>query len=114
MQYQEAIRSLTDAVARRQAILFVGAGVSMSVGLPSWESLIAHMQSDLGIDCSTNDCHRSSYQEIAEFYRLKHGSICPLVEWMSQEWRVDPDRLRKSHLHRLIVDPVYLHHQLRC
>ncbi|MBY2949192.1 SIR2 family protein [Rhizobium leguminosarum] len=104
MQYQEAIRSLTDAVARRQAILFVGAGVSMSVGLPSWESLIAHIQSDLGIDCSTNDCHRSSYQEIAEFYRLKHGSICPLVEWMSQEWRVDPDCLRKSHLHRLIVD----------
>jgi hypothetical protein len=104
MQYQKAIRSLTDAVARRRAILFVGAGVSMSVGLPSWANLIAYMQSDLGMERSTDGCHRSSYQEIAEFYRLKHGSICPLVDWMSAEWRVDPDRLRKSDLHRLIVN----------
>lgn len=104
MQYQKAIRSLTDAVAKRQAILFVGAGVSMSVGLPSWASLIAYMQSDLGIERSTRDHNRRSYQEIAELYCLRHGSICPLVDWMSREWRVGPDRLRKSDLHRLIVN----------
>lgn len=102
-QHQDAIRSLTDAIAKRQAILFVGAGVSMSVGLPSWASLIAYMQSDLGIDQPTNSLHRSSYPEIAEFYRLKHGSICPLVAWMSRKWQVNPDRLRQSDLHRLIA-----------
>jgi len=76
----------------------------MSVGLPSWTRLIAHIRSDLGVERSSANLHRSSYQEIAEFYRLKHGSICPLVEWMSREWRIDPDRLRQSDLHRLIVD----------
>ncbi|MBW9117655.1 SIR2 family protein [Rhizobium cauense] len=104
MKYQEAVRSLTDAVARRRAILFVGAGVSMSVGLPSWENLIEHMQSDLGMARSVPESHRSSYQQIAEFYRLKHGWICPLVEWMNREWRIDADRLRNSDLHRLIVN----------
>jgi len=104
MHYQNAIRSLADAVTRRRAILFVGAGVSMSVGLPSWAGLVAYMQSDLGMAPSPRRINRSSYQEIAEFYRLKHGSIGPLVDWMSREWRVDPDRLRKSDLHGLIVD----------
>ena len=46
----EAIERLAEAVRRKNAILFVGAGVSMSVGLPSWDMLIRHMEEELGIE----------------------------------------------------------------
>lgn len=34
---------LARAIRNRQAILFAGAGVSMTVGLPSWQTLIEHV-----------------------------------------------------------------------
>ena len=39
---------LRQAVRERQVILFVGAGVSMNLGLPSWEDLMRKMGEDLG------------------------------------------------------------------
>jgi len=38
---------LAGAIKRRQAILFVGAGVSMAVGLPSSKTLIVHLLKEL-------------------------------------------------------------------
>jgi hypothetical protein len=40
---------LVRAIRERSAILFVGAGVSMTVGLPSWNTLIEHMADELGV-----------------------------------------------------------------
>ena len=44
------IEDLVTAIRNRQAILFAGAGVSMTVGLPSWRTLIDHMGEELGYD----------------------------------------------------------------
>ncbi|MGY4625302.1 hypothetical protein ACVWY3_003058 [Bradyrhizobium sp. USDA 4486] len=41
---------LAAAIRRRCAVLFVGAGVSMAVGLPSCQSLIEHPLDDLDLD----------------------------------------------------------------
>ena len=73
-------RILAGAIKRRQAILFVGAGVSMAVDQPSWKTLVAHLLKGLqlgpevidGID-GTND----GYQMLAEFFRLKQGGMGP-------------------------------------
>jgi len=98
----EAVDHLAKAIRERRAILFVGAGVSMSVGLPSWQKLIEHMASELGIDRKLAD-ERASYQTLAEYYRLKHGSLGPLRSWMDRNWSVARDKVEKSELHRLIV-----------
>jgi hypothetical protein len=96
------IDELAAAIVRRKAILFVGAGVSMSVGLPSWAAMVQHMAEDLHIAPSTLE--GVSFQTLAEFYRLQSGSIGPLRSWMDRHWHVGRDEIAKSQLHTLIVE----------
>ncbi|RVL66296.1 SIR2 family NAD-dependent protein deacylase [Sinorhizobium meliloti] len=97
-------KEIVSALERRHAVLFVGAGVSMSVGLPSWKTLVDHILSELRLDDSVMHDPDISYQTIAECYRLQHGDITSLCEWMRQNWRVSPERIERSELHRLIVE----------
>ncbi|MER9356713.1 SIR2 family protein [Mesorhizobium sp. M0514] len=102
MNDDHPIDSLANAIRHRSAILFVGAGVSISVGLPSWEKLIERMAKELGVDDEFST-RRDRFQTLAEYYRIKHGSIGPLRSWMDRNWSVAKERIEKSELHRLIV-----------
>lgn len=95
------LAKLAAAVRDKRVILFAGAGVSMSVGLPSWAELVDHMRSDLGLDDIAGNW---TYQTLAEYYRLQHGSIGPLRSWMDRTWSVSADRVRESAIHDLIVE----------
>ena len=96
-----SFEKLASAVRNKRAILFAGAGVSMSVGLPSWAQLVDHMRRDLGLSDLVGNW---TYQTLAEYYRLQHGSIGPLRSWMDRTWSVAADRVRGSQIHDLIVE----------
>jgi len=101
MPENNSLEILAASVSKRQAILFAGAGVSMSVGLPSWRQFIEHMSSELNIDPSVME--RTNYQTLAEYYRIKHGSIGPLRSWLDRTWCVSEENVRNSKIHELIV-----------
>jgi hypothetical protein len=95
-----AYGQLVEAVKARRCILFAGAGLSMAVGLPSWSQLIEHMRADLGLAENETD---ADYQALAEYYRLKQGSIGALRSWMDRTWSVSEAKVARSKLHELIV-----------
>src|SRR4051794_8662587 len=82
---------LADAIQRRHAILFVGAGVSMTVGLPSWQTLVDHLLKELDLKPEVIDGMNDGYQMLAEFYRLKQGGLGPLRSWLDRNWKVASD-----------------------
>src|SRR3954469_14422151 len=88
---------LAAAIRQRRAILFVGAGVSMAVGLPSWQSLIDHLLEDLGLESRVIEGMHGGYQTLAEYYRLKRGGIGPLRSWLDRSWRVEAEKIAASH-----------------
>jgi hypothetical protein len=101
---RDDIEDLARSVLERRAILFVGAGVSMVVGLPSWQELIDHMTEELGLDGNAEQGRALGHPILAEYYRLRHGTIGPLRSWMDREWSVSEERVRDSRIHQLIVE----------
>ena len=98
---RDDIDDLACAVRDGQAILFAGAGVSMVVGLPSWQELIDHMMAELGLEADHGG--EPGHPILAEYYRLRHGSIGPLRSWMDREWSVSEERVHDSRIHRIVV-----------
>ncbi len=96
------LEDLIGAIRKRQAILFAGAGVSMTVGLPSWQTLIEHIAQELDVDLSGFSQSDVNYLTLAEFYRIKQGSIGPLRSWMDRNWTIQEDKLKASRVHELI------------
>ncbi len=96
------IEDLVTAIRNRQAILFAGAGVSMTVGLPSWRTLIDHVVSELGLDPEAVSGSDVNYLTLAEYYRIRMGSIGPLRSWMDRSWTIPDETLRTSRVHELI------------
>ncbi|WP_114943244.1 SIR2 family NAD-dependent protein deacylase [Microvirga calopogonii] len=93
---------LVAAIRKRQAILFAGAGVSMTIGLPSWNTLIEHIADELKIDLSEFRGAELNHLTLAEYYRLKQGSIGPLRSWMDRNWSISEEALKSSRVHELI------------
>lgn len=100
---QDEIEALAAAIRERRVILFAGAGLSMVVGLPSWQKLIDHMIAELGLDPDQALVPEVGYQALAEHYRIERGSIGPLRSWMDREWKVSTEQVRASRIHELIV-----------
>lgn len=97
------VQELVHALRDRRAILFAGAGVSINAGLPPWRELIARMGKEFGFDEGLRYGLGVDYPVLAEYYRLRQGSIGPLRSWMDRNWCVSEQRIRESKVHELIV-----------
>jgi hypothetical protein len=103
-QRADLVAALADDIANGRAILFVGAGVSAQLGLPSWQQLVERLGEDLGFRGDQFFELSNDFRSLTEYYRLEKGSIRPLVEWMQREWIVSDESLRRSRAHRLIAE----------
>lgn len=99
MHYSKQLKS---AYRNENIILFVGAGVSISLGITPWSELIDYMAEELGFSAEEFR-HYGTYLALAEYYRLQHGTIGPLRSWMDRTWHANNIDIEKSKVHELIV-----------
>lgn len=96
------MNELKEAIKDKNLILFIGAGISMNLNLPSWNDLINHMSDELEYD---KDVFNSlgDYLTLAEFYEIKK-TIRPLKSWMNEKWHDKSIKIEDSKIHKMIVD----------
>jgi len=96
------LRPLVEATASRQLILFAGGGLSQSLGLPGFRTLIDHLIEDMGFE--SGQVHMADYPVIAEAYQVRHAQLGALRSWMDTVWHPPGIEIKDSELHNLIVD----------
>ncbi len=94
---------LVEAVRNKRAILFVGAGVSKNVGVPTTTEIIIEIAKQSGYDPESFRT-MGDLRALAEYYRLTKGNLGPLRSWMDVTWHRPDVQVTDSEVHRLIVE----------
>jgi SIR2-like domain len=97
------MQELKERIQNGTVMLFVGAGVSKSLGLPDYQELIGHIAEELGYDPQIFATY-GDYLTLGEYYLREKGSIGSLRSWMDRTWHNDGIDIAKSKIHELIVD----------
>ncbi len=95
------IEDLKNSIKTKNTILFVGAGVSATLGLPTWGELISKIANDLGYDDNLFKQYGNSLT-LAEYYVLSKGRIGELRSWMDCNWNISEEQIRASRIYEAI------------
>lgn len=97
------MEQLQEAYKQNNVILFVGAGVSMGLRIPSWNQLIDKIAKDLGYDPEIYSTFGDNLA-LAEYYRIKHGNLGKLRSWMDRNWHSNDIKIKESKIHNIIAN----------
>lgn len=94
---------LASKLAKRQVILFVGAGVSASLGLPSYAELIRQLGEELDFDGQIFE-GLGDYLTLAEYYHLEKNGLQALQRHLQKKWKKTRQEVAQAAVHRAIVE----------
>jgi hypothetical protein len=94
---------LVGRLASKQLILFVGAGVSMALGLPSYAQLIREIGEQVGYDGQIFEGF-GDYLTLAEYYHHEKNGLLELQRYLQQAWKKTRQEVLKSPVHHAIAE----------
>ena len=98
-----ALETLRELRREGRLIPFIGAGLSIPLGLPSWTSLIDIIARQLGYDPAVFRLNGTNLQ-LAEYYVATKGSIGPLRSEMDRMFDPADDVIRSSRAHCALAE----------
>jgi hypothetical protein len=96
------MQDLISQYNEKKIILFVGAGVSKNLELPTWSELIDQIAKELDYDPDVFKTYGENLA-LAEYYRIIKGNIGPLRSWMDTNWHANGINISDSKIHELIA-----------
>src|SRR4051812_42045083 len=102
MTTKHYVEELCNLRKNRKLIPFVGAGLSMNLGLPSYPNLIDSIADELGYDPEVYKLNGTNLQ-LAEYYVAMKGSIGPLRSIMDRSFNPSDDSIRNSAAHTALA-----------
>lgn len=105
-EYKKNIKDLVKLISKKKVMLFIGAGISASIGLPAWNALIGELGEDAGYDAAVFSEYGDNML-LAEYSELlKDGK---LQEIFLSKWDINknPDlkkNLENSKIYRHIME----------
>lgn len=97
------ISEIKKVIQNKNMILFVGAGLSASLGLPTWSQLIEHISEELGYEKNLFSQYGDNLA-LSEYYFIQNGRIGELRSWMDRNWNVEQSKIENSKIFKAIVD----------
>lgn len=94
-------KELLKAAKERKLLLFVGAGLSANLGLPTWSQLIATVARDLDMDPDVAALH-GDFLQIAECLYLRKQGLGDLRSRLDKEFNNNSIDISKSLPHLLL------------
>ncbi len=97
------MKPIYDSYKNKRLILFIGAGASCELGLPSWDKLIDQLAEKLGYEPEVFKSYGNP-RELAEYYKLqtKDEDYKRLRASLKKEW-IYTKPIQSSRLHELIA-----------
>ena len=92
--------SLVSAVRSRKAILFAGAGLSCTLGLPLFDVLTTYLAERLNFSTAKE----FDFRTLSEYYLLETCENSELFAWMRATWCPSGVDIRSSRAHHCITD----------
>ena len=89
---------LVEEFKKGNGVLFIGAGLSMGAGLPSWRQLVEPLADEIG-------CPKDNLLKIPQYYVQAHGSRVPLYQYLKRKIKV-PNVMPTENHHLLTQLPV--------
>lgn len=110
---QENLTKLAKLLREKKVMLFVGAGISASVGLPTWNALMREMGEEDGFDAELFESHGDNMM-LAEYVGLEDDEQADqknekLYKFLKEKMDINKntqikDKLQKSELYRILAD----------
>ena len=85
---------LVNELKKGNVVLFIGAGLSMGAGLPSWKELVEPLADEIG-------CPKDDLLKIAQYYVQHHSSRVPLYQHLRKKIKIQDAILTENH--RLLI-----------
>jgi NAD-dependent SIR2 family protein deacetylase len=89
-------------IKQKKLIPFVGAGLSMNLGLPSFSQLIDKIAEELGYDPAVFKLNGNNLQ-LAEYYVAVKGAIGPLRSILDRSFDPTDEQIKNSVAHNTLV-----------